>query len=63
VFDNNNQFADLGMRGNASGRLAGGAMGAEFGYDFAMNSGFNSQAEVKSDWITKYEKALNFVTK
>lgn len=51
------------MRGNASGQLAGGAMGAEFGYDFAMNSGFNSPAEVKSDWITKYEKALNFVTK
>ena len=62
VFDHNNEFADLGMRGSASGDLAGGMIGAEFGYDFAMNGGFNAQGEVKSDWITNYEKALSFVT-
>ncbi len=63
VFDHNNEFADLGMRGTASGDLASGAIGAEFGYDFAMNSGFNAQGSVKSDWIANYEKALNYVVK
>lgn len=63
VFDNNNEFADLGMRGSASGDLAGGMIGAEFEYDIAMNSGFNAQGKVKSDWITKYEKALQYVNK
>jgi tetratricopeptide (TPR) repeat protein len=63
VFDNNNEFADLGMRGSASGDLASGAVGAEFSYDFAMNAGFNAQGKVKSNWITNYEKALNYVSK
>jgi tetratricopeptide (TPR) repeat protein len=63
VFDQNNEFADLGMRGSASGDLASGMIGAEFGYDFSMNSGFNAQGKVKSNWITNYEKALNFVAK
>lgn len=63
VFDNNNEFADLGMRGSATGDLASGAIGAEFSYDFAMNAGFNSQGAVKSEWITNYEKALNFASK
>lgn len=63
VFDQNNQFSDLGMRGGASGELGGGMIGVEFGYDFAMNSGFNAQHEVKSGWIESYEKALGFVTK
>lgn len=61
TFDHNNEFSDLGMRGNATGELAGGAIGADFSYDFAMNAGFNAQGKVKSDWITKYEKALNYV--
>ena len=63
VFDNNNEFADLGMRGSASGDLVSGAVGAEFSYDFAMNAGFNAQGRVKSNWITNYEKALSYVTK
>lgn len=63
VFDNNNEFADLGMRGSASGDLVSGAVGAEFSYDFAMNAGFNAQGKVKSNWITNYEKALNYVAK
>lgn len=63
VFDHNNEFADLGMRGSASGDLAGGMIGAEFGYDFALNAGFNAQGAVKSKWVTNYEKALNFVKK
>ncbi|HUC80725.1 MAG TPA: hypothetical protein VMR70_07390, partial [Flavisolibacter sp.] len=63
VWDQNNEFADVGMRGSASGSLAGGMIGAEFGYDFALNSGFNAQGKVKSTWIDNYEKALNFVAK
>lgn len=63
VFDSNNQFADLGMRGNGSGELAGGLIGAEAGYDFSMNSGFNGQVEVKSGWIEQYEKVLGLVVK
>lgn len=63
VFDNNNEFADLGMRGSASGDLVSGAVGAEFSYDFAMNAGFNAQGRVKSNWITNYEKAMNYVSR
>ncbi len=63
VFDNNNDFADLGMRGSASGDLAGGMIGAEFGYDFSMNSGFNAQGKVKSGWIENYEKAMGYIKK
>ncbi len=63
VFDNNNEFADLGMRGSASGDLAGGMLGAEFGYDFSMNSGFNAQGKVKSGWVEKWEKAVNYLPK
>lgn len=63
VFDHNNEFADLGMRGSASGNLVSGAIGADVSYDFAMNAGFNAQGKIKSDWITKYEKVLNYVTK
>jgi tetratricopeptide (TPR) repeat protein len=62
VFDQNNQFADLGMRGSASGNISG-AIGAEFTYDIAMNAGFNAQSEVKSEWIESYEKALGFLVK
>jgi hypothetical protein len=62
VFDNNNEFADLGMRGSVSGNI-GGAIGAEFTYDIALNAGFNSQTEVKSEWLENYEKALGYVTK
>ncbi len=63
VFDHNNDFADLGMRGGASGDLASGMIGAEFGYDFSMNSGFNAQGKVTSKWVTNYEKALGMVAK
>ena len=63
VFDNNNEFADLGMRGSGSGDLAAGGLKAEIGYDFALNAGFNAQGEIKSEWIEKYEKALDFVVK
>ncbi len=63
VFDQNNEFADLGMRGSASGDLASGAVGAEFSYDFAMNSGFTAQGKVKSNWISNWEKAMNYVAK
>jgi tetratricopeptide (TPR) repeat protein len=62
VFDQNNQFADLGIRGSASGNISG-AIGAEFTYDIAMNAGFNAQSEVKSEWIENYEKALGFVVR
>jgi tetratricopeptide (TPR) repeat protein len=61
VFDNNNDFADIGMRGGGKGSLGGGMIEVELGYDFAMNSGFNGQATAKSPWIETYEKALNFV--
>ncbi|MDP4261983.1 MAG: hypothetical protein Q8941_05575 [Bacteroidota bacterium] len=63
VFDNNNQFSDIGMRGGASGQLVDGAIGAGFGYDISLNGGFNSQGGVKSEWISKFEKGLSFVTK
>lgn len=63
VFDNNNDFADLGMRGSASGDLANGMVGVDFSYDFAMNAGFNAQGKVKSGWITNWEKALSYVPK
>jgi len=63
VFDQNNDFSDLGMRGGASGSLAGGVISAEFGYDFSLNSGFNAQLEAKSPWMEKYEKALSYLPK
>ncbi len=63
VFDHNNEFADLGMRGSASGDLVSGAVGAGFSYDFAMNAGFNAQGSVKSNWITNWEKAITYVAK
>lgn len=63
VFDHNNDFSDLGMRGSASGDLAGGMVGAEFGYDFSLNSGFNAQGKTTSKWVTNYEKALGVVTR
>ncbi len=63
VFDNNNEFADLGMRGSATGDLAGGMIGAEFGYDFALNGGFNAQGKVKSGWVEKWEKAITYLPK
>lgn len=63
VWDANNEFADLGMRGSASGSIVNGALGVEFGYDFAMNSGFNAQGKVKSNWIENYEKAMKWVVK
>lgn len=62
VFDHNNEFSDLGMRGTASGSISG-AIGAEFGYDIAMNAGFNAQHEIKSEWLESYEKALGYVIK
>ncbi len=63
VWDANNDFADLGMRGSASGSIVNGALAADFSYDFAMNSGFNAQAKVKSNWIDNYEKAIKFISK
>jgi len=62
VFDHNNQFADVGMRGEVSGDLVYGAFGAEAKYDFAMNAGFNAQGKIKSDWVSKYEEKLKMVT-
>ncbi len=62
-FDHNNEFADLGMRGSASGDLVSGALGADFSYDFALNGGFNAQGKVKSNWVDNYEKAMNYVSK
>ncbi|ULQ58300.1 hypothetical protein KJS94_08845 [Flavihumibacter rivuli] len=63
VFDHNNQFSDVGMRGTANGELAGGMIGAEFGYDFSMSSGFNAQGKTNSAWVENYTKALGYVTK
>jgi tetratricopeptide (TPR) repeat protein len=59
VFDHNNQFSDIGLRGGASGDLVNGVVGAEFGYDFSMNSGFNAQGSTKSAWVEKTSAALD----
>ncbi|MBP7554718.1 MAG: hypothetical protein KA821_00535 [Chitinophagaceae bacterium] len=59
VFDHNNQFSDIGLRGGVSGDLVNGMVGAEFGYDFSMNSGFNAQGSTKSVWVEKTSAALD----
>lgn len=63
VFDNNNQFSDLGMRGTGSFDIANGMFGEEFTYDFSMSSGFSSNLEAKSGWVEKFEKAVGYIPK
>ncbi len=63
VFDNNNQFSDLGMRGTGSFDIANGMFGEEFTYDFSMSSGFSSNLEAKSGWVEKFEKAVGYLPK
>jgi Tfp pilus assembly protein PilF len=58
VFDNNNQFADLGMRGTGSFNIASGMFGETFTYDFSMSAGFNSNLTATSDWVKKVQQAM-----
>lgn len=63
VFDNNNQFADLGMRGGGSFDIASGLFGENFTYDFSMNSGFSNEYTASSGWLEKFEKYLGYLPK
>jgi hypothetical protein len=61
VFDNNNQFSDLGMRGEGSFDIANGLFGEKLEYDFSMNSGFTSEFTQSSEWMEKFEKYLGYL--
>jgi len=61
VFDNNNQFSDLGMRGEGSFDIANGLFGEKLEYDFSMNSGFSSEYTQSSEWVEKFEKYLGYL--
>lgn len=61
VFDSNNQFADLGMRGGGSFDIASGLFGENFTYDFSMNSGFSNEYTASSEWMQKFEKFLGYL--
>lgn len=63
VFDNNNEFADLGMRGTGSFDIAKGMFGESLSYDFSMNNGFSSTIAAKSDWVNKLEKIAGYFGK
>lgn len=61
VFDSNNQFADLGMRGGGSFDIASGLFGENFTYDFSMSSGFSNEYSTSSEWVQKFEKYLGYL--
>lgn len=63
VFDNNNEFADLGMRGSGGFNIANGMFGETISYDFSMNNGFNGNWVAASDWVKKLESAMGFIAK
>lgn len=61
VFDQNNDFADLGIRGDVSGTVINGMLDGKIGYDFAMNGGFSTQGEIKSKWVGMLESGMKVI--